>query len=268
MDLKSLTHPEMVALVEQSEDKEELRAVASYLELSFSGNTGVNTLKTKILEHLNDADDSDTSGDAGDADTASDGADTSAEDSGPDLEALLKETNTALAAGGSGEDDEDISDIEIAKKPKSQGYSHEELMQMDPSTIEDIPLRRRVVRAQQLYLVRCRVRNMDPADSHLEGAFFTAYNKYTGKVTKFVPFGEANEAGWHVPKIILDHLEERTYNMRKEVRTRGQASIFGIKTYKTVKMKKFAIEYLEPLTQEELDQLAKQQAASHAIDRN
>jgi hypothetical protein len=249
MDLSKLTHPEMVALVEKSEDKEELRAVASYLELSFSGNTGVNTLKEKILSHLND-----------DTSDASDDTDESGETSGsgPNLEELLALSNS-----------EDEEEIEIAKKPTSAQVELEKLLEMNPAEVEDTALRRKVVRAQSLRLVRCRVRNLDPNESHLEGSFFTAYNKYCGKQTKYVPFSEeANEAGWHIPKMILDHLQDQTYNQRKEVRTRGQASIFGVKTYKTVKVRKFAIEILPPLTREELDELAKRQAAAHSIDRS
>ena len=253
MDLTKLTHPEMVTLVEKSEDKDELRAVAAYLELSFSGNTGANTLKEKILAHLNDSNDSD------DSDDTSDDTPSGSSDEVPDLEALLK------SAGLDNGDDEE--EIQIAQKPKTQGETLEELLEMDPAEIEDTVLRRKVVRARSLRLIRCRVRNLDPSDAQLEGAYITAYNKYTGKQTKYVPYSEeVNSAGWHLPQMILDHLETKTFNMRKEVRNRSNA--FGIKTYKTIKVKKYAIEILPSLSRDELEELAKRQAAANSIDRN
>ena len=230
---------ELLEIVENSDDKDVLRFIANELEIKFSGNTGNGTLKEKIIPVL----------------TAKIGEEPVEFD---ENDPIMK----ALAAKKSAPKEE----VQVKKKsildlprtaqaelnPNAKGLSEVE--------------RRTIVRAKAMRLHRVRVHNLDPGDSSLPGAIKTVYNKYAGKVSKLIPFGEENEVGYHIPEILLNSLREEKYTMRKEVKSRGQVSSFGVKQYKTVLMPKFNIEVLPPLTKEEIAGLAQDQKARGAID--
>lgn len=235
-DISNKTPAELLEIVENTDDKEVLRFIANEMEVSFSGNTGVGTLKEKLI---------------------------------PVLEAK---------ANPEPEVDKDDPIMQaLANKPV------EEPVKTEPKKVLDLPRtaqallnpntpglseveKRAIVRAKAMRLHRVRVHNLDPNDSALPGAIKTVYNKYTGKVSKYIPFGEENELGWHIPEVLLNSLREEKYTMRKEVKQRGQVSSFGVKQYKTVLMPKFNIEILPPMTKEEIAGLAQDQKARGAID--
>jgi hypothetical protein len=233
MQVSTLAKAEAIEAVQAEDNLDELREAAAELELKFSGNTGVDTLKKKILEALEAR---------GEEDEAE-------EDSG--------EENPLI-----GKDDDDLSDIQIAPKPVAKGPSIEELLKMDETKEEDPQKRRLILRAKGLRLVRVKITNLDPADTHLSGTLLTVNSKYLGKVSKYISFGEESENGYHVPKILLDHIEEQKFALRKEVK----GGRFGVKTYKTVMAPKYSVQKLPPLTEQELKDLASAQKATHAID--
>lgn len=237
-DISNKTPQELLDLVESTEDKEVLRFVANELEISFSGNTGVGTLKEKIIPVLLEK--------------------TEVPESEPDLNDPVMKALVAKKA----------APVEV--KPRKQNIldlPRTALAELDPNAAGLTEVEKRaIVKAKALRLHRVRVHNLDPNDSVLQGAIKTAYNKYAGKISKYIPFGEENEHGYHIPEILLNSLREEKYTMRKEVKQRGQVSSFGVKQYKTVLMPKFNIEYLAPLTAEEVESLAKDQKARGAID--
>jgi len=205
-----------------SNDLETLRARATSLGLKFSGNTGANTLQKKI-------------------------EDAAVEDS--KLEAVLGDAEPLP---------------EIIKQPQPKGpASLAELQLMDPAKIDpkNQILIRQVVRAKALILRRVTIVNLDPADAELSGAVITVMNKYTGKVSKFIPFGEGTENGYHIPQILLNHLQSQKFVLRKQ----NKGAQFGVKTYKTTMVPKFAVTILPDLTADELKSLADRQAASGLI---
>jgi len=236
-DISNKTTDELLEIVDNTDDKEVLRYVANELEVSFSGNTGAGTLKEKILPVL---------------------LERQAQESEPDeevdetlMEALANktpaETKKVL-------EKKSIMDLprtaQALLNPYTPGLNHAE--------------QRAIVRAKAMRLHRVKITNLDPGDSALPGAIKTVYNKFCGKVSKYIPFGEENELGYHVPEILLESMREERYPMRKEVKTRGQS--FGVKQYKTVLMPRFAIEELPPLTPAEVESLAKDQKARGAVD--
>ena len=104
-----------------------------------------------------------------------------------------------------------------------------------------------------LKLVRVRITCMNPAKKEWEGEIFTVSNNAVGTVKRYVPYN--NEDGWHVEQILLNQLRER------------QCQIFvtdkdsrGNKIRKGKLIREFAIEVLEPLTEEERHELAQRQA--------
>lgn len=207
--------------IEALDNLPEARDAAEAMGLKFSGNTGLDTLKAKMLASLEGPEDSDPLG-----------------------------------------DNEPMEEIQIAKKPAGGKLSIAQLMKMDANKEEDPMIRRRIVRAKALRLSRVRIVNMDPTDAAVPGMLLSVQNKYTGKVQKYIPFGEESENGYHVPEILLDWLRAQTYALRKEIK----GGKIGIKQYKTTQVKKFTIEILDPLTKDELAAMALRQAAAGAID--
>ncbi len=255
MDLSTKTQEELVNLVQASEDKETLRTVATHVGASFSGNTGVDKLKNSILSAIeakekeapiltSDPDEDNDSDEDEDSDL-------SAPD--PVLMAALRRHNDKVKIAPGRPNGIKLPELAtlVTMNEREEGISE--------------PLRRAIVRSKALRLIRCRVTNLDPQDTAVPGMLLSVYNKYTGKVAKLIPFGEENEHGYHIPKILLDELKSRTFNMRKEKKRKG--SSFGVKEYTTVTVRKFSIEELPPLTQEDLDNLANDQKARGAIDQ-
>jgi hypothetical protein len=246
-DVSNKTPEELLALIESTDNKEILRFVANELEVSFSGNTSVGTLKEKLIPIL-----------------------------------LEKVENQPVKDDDENEDEDQADPVLMAalaakqSEPKTNGpkkkksvldLSRTAQAQLNPSApgLSEVE-KRAIVRAKAMRLYRVRVHNLDPQDSAVPGAIKTVYNKYCGKVSKYIPYGEENEYGYHIPEILLNALREEKYTMRKEVKQRGQVSSFGVKQYKTVLMPKFNIEMLPPLTKEEIAGLAQDQKARGAID--
>lgn len=107
-------------------------------------------------------------------------------------------------------------------------------------------------------LVRIRLTCMNPAKKEWEGEIITAGNSAVGTHKKYVPFNA--EEGWHVPNIIYQVLRDRECQVFTTVR-----DAHGNATRRGKLIKEFAIEVLDQLTQEELDELARVQAMSRSI---
>lgn len=109
-------------------------------------------------------------------------------------------------------------------------------------------------------LVRIRVTCMNPAKKEWEGEIIAGGNNLVGTLSKYVPFG--NDEGWHVPRIIYNVIRDRMAQIF--VTTTDPRTKQKVRTGKQIK--EFAIEVLDPLTTEELAELAASQAARRAID--
>ena len=101
-------------------------------------------------------------------------------------------------------------------------------------------------------MIRIRATNMNPAKKEWEGEIITAGNGVVGSVRKYVHFN----AEWHVPRIILNVLQDRKCQIFRQEKIPG-----SIKTKRVGALQnEFAIEILPQLTQEELNDLAQRQA--------
>lgn len=253
MDLTNLTTVELKELTSKSDDKDALREISTHVGAKFSGNTGMVKLKENINQILDARieDEKEKSENKSEAE--------------PKENESMDPVTAALAAQNKALDEEKEEDVHV--KQVKQKYSIKEMMEMDAAQVKDPTLRRNVIRTQALRLRRVKITNMDPSDAAVPSTLVTVYTKYTGKVSKIIPHDSENyEQGYHVPQIILDELETRTFNMRKEVKKRG--SNFGVKEYKTVVAKKFHIEILPDLTEKELKALAASQESRGAVDRS
>jgi hypothetical protein len=114
-------------------------------------------------------------------------------------------------------------------------------------------------RDDQLALVRLRIRNLDPKNKDLKGTWVTVANKFIGNVTRYVPFGDVTENGWHVERCIYEYLKGKKYNGVKMVGTGENARPVG------VELTEYSLDVLPPLTPEELAELAKDQRSTNRL---
>jgi len=118
--------------------------------------------------------------------------------------------------------------------------------------------RHRQMRKDATRLVRVRITCMNPAKQDVPGEIIAISNSAIGVVKHFVPFGEVTDEGWHLPAIIVDELKRRKCTVMRKKRTEGGGKSFD--THEPVQIREFAIDELEPLSEQELKELAQRQA--------
>lgn len=147
-------------------------------------------------------------------------------------------------------------------KEKLEGNSDSPKAEVNALTMEatskPTPSLRDYLIAEQMKLVRVRITNMDPKKKDIPGEIITVANEYLGTVSKYIPFGEVTDNGYHIPQCLFTELESRRFlNIRviKDTRT-------GTNRVETTNAREFALEVLPPLTKDELKDLAIAQAAA------
>lgn len=147
-------------------------------------------------------------------------------------------------------------------KEKLEGNSDSPKAEVNALTMEatskPTPSLRDYLMAEQMKLVRVRITNMDPKKKDIPGEIITVANEYLGTVSKYIPFGEVTDNGYHIPQCLFTELESRRFlNIRviKDTRT-------GTNRVETNNAREFALEVLPPLTKDELKDLAIAQAAA------
>ena len=107
-------------------------------------------------------------------------------------------------------------------------------------------------------LVRCRVTCMNPHKKNWTGEIISVGSSKMGTFKKFIPFNL--EEPYHVPKAIYDYLKERKCRIGTTQKLpNGQE----VNRYKLIN--EFAIEQLDPLSKEELEDLKHRQALSQGM---
>lgn len=112
---------------------------------------------------------------------------------------------------------------------------------------------------EKMKLIRCRIYNLDPTKNELHGDFITVANRYLGTVRKYIPYGEQTDGGYHIPKVLFDELKRRRFQQVRTKTVKGQIKV------ETRMVPEFSIEVLEPLTPEELNELALNQQAAARV---
>lgn len=107
-------------------------------------------------------------------------------------------------------------------------------------------------------LVRIRVTCMNPAKKEWEGEIFTVGNSTVGTLKKYVPFNV--DDGWHVPRMILEQIQERQCQIFV-----GAKDVRGNDIRKAKLIKEFAIEIMSPLTEKEIKDLAQRQMMAKSV---
>lgn len=105
-------------------------------------------------------------------------------------------------------------------------------------------------------LVRVIVTCMDPLKKDYPGELFTFGNSAVSTIKRYVPF----DTEWHVERGILNMIKGKQAQIFRTEKTQN-----GVSVRKSKLIKAYNIEELKPLTKEELEQLAKEQAAGDRI---
>lgn len=124
--------------------------------------------------------------------------------------------------------------------------------------VESLGQKKARLKKESERLIRVRVACMNPTKAAMEGDIFTAGNKYIGMISKYVPF---NADAWHVPKILVDMMEEKKYIHHYKVKDAQ-----GNDINKQKLMKEYSIQYLPNLTEQELKDLAHEQAITNRLN--
>lgn len=115
---------------------------------------------------------------------------------------------------------------------------------------------------ENMKLIRLRITCMDPKKKDLHGEFHTVANEYLGTVRKYIPYGEVTDEGYHVPYCLYKHLLNKKFLSIRTIRDRRTGST----RVETNWVREFSLEVLDPLTPEELKQLAIAQAAAGSFN--
>lgn len=107
---------------------------------------------------------------------------------------------------------------------------------------------------EALKLIRINVSCMNPAKKDWDGEVFTTGNSLTGTIRKFVQFNTTD--GYHVPNMIYEMMKAKEYQLFYNEKSKN-----GVNVRKGKLTKEFVIDVLDPLTPEELKDLAKVQNA-------
>ena len=150
----------------------------------------------------------------------------------------------------------------LRSKVKSALDLDEETPRVDKSDmsqyVETLGQKKARLKKESERLIRVRVSCMNPTKAAMEGDIFTAGNKYIGMISKYVPF---NADAWHVPKILVDMMEEKRYVHHYKIKDANGQDINKQKL-----MKEYSIQYLPNLTPEELKDLAHEQAITNRLN--
>lgn len=170
------------------------------------------------------------------------------------LDALKKKIKAKLDGEESSEDASEAKPGDAAEEKTTTDV-------VKPTTKAKTQSLRQKYKLEQMKLVRVRISNMDPKDANLSGQIYTVANEFLGTVTKFVPFGEASENGYHIPYCLYQFLKGMMFTQIRVTRKNGQMNV------ETKDVRKFSLEVLPPLTSAELNRLKASQLASGAVDK-
>lgn len=137
----------------------------------------------------------------------------------------------------------------------------------DETSAEEAPVENRAQKRRRIgqearKLIRLRITNLNPNKKDLHGEIFTVANEFVGIVKRFIPYGETTDEGYHVENILYKQMKARKF---LQVKTRKDPKNPGNMLVDTKWVNEFALEVLDPLTKEELEELARVQAASGSL---
>jgi len=107
------------------------------------------------------------------------------------------------------------------------------------------------LRKEATKLVRIRLTCMNPTKREHHGELFSVGNSTIGQLKKFVPYNSP----WYIPNILLDHIKNKKCQIF--IPATGPR---GEKIREGKLINEYAVEVLDPLTMDEITELAQRQA--------
>ncbi len=203
---------------------QQLKDIAKYLEYQHHHAIGAERLESELIKYCDEIG-------------------TSMEEAINGMEALIaSKANSLTETDGSNTNTE--LDPNIVAKLSAMSFNEAEGKAVKSARAEK--------QKEAMRLVRCTISCNNKNKSEFSGEIFCARNKILPEVKKFVPFGVPT----HVPLILLNMIKEKQYQVfRTKKLPNGQ----------TVKepslIPEYNIQELPPLTQQELDAIARKQLA-------
>jgi len=148
-----------------------------------------------------------------------------------------------------------LIDAHVVVDPNKKPDNIMSLEECAPLSDKEVAARRSSVGAKRKEcgrLIRCRIQSMDPQKKEWPGEIVSVGSAKLGTFKKYIPFNSAEP--YHIPKIIYDMLIEKQCTIFHTVTDRGN------KIRKGRLVNAYAIEVLDPLTSDELSELARTQA--------
>jgi len=167
-------------------------------------------------------------------------------------EKLIDKINSHEASGESIQAAQMLSVSEITELQQLRAEKAEREAKQVIKPVENENQKRARIIREAGKLMRIRVSCMNPNKRDWEGEMYTVANRYV-KFKKYVPFN--NDEGWHVPKMMVDHLISRECQIFYTIKD-GR----GNKTRQGKLIKELNVEIMPDLTAEELQKLAQRQA--------
>lgn len=130
-----------------------------------------------------------------------------------------------------------------------------------PAKDESDIARRSRLKKKASRLIRVRIHCNDPAKKDWPGEYITVGNNAVGTYRKYVPYNQ--DEPFHLPEIIVNALREKRVQVFATKKSKN-----GIPVRESKSIAAYAIEVVQPLTEEELAQLANSQMARNALSDN
>lgn len=130
-----------------------------------------------------------------------------------------------------------------------------------PAKDESDVARRSRLKKKASRLIRVRIHCNDPAKKDWPGEYITVGNNAVGTYRKYVPYNQ--DEPFHLPEIIVNALREKRVQVFATKKSKN-----GIPVRESKSIAAYAIEIVQPLTEEELTQLANSQMARNALSDN
>ena len=118
---------------------------------------------------------------------------------------------------------------------------------------------RQKILEENMRLIRLRIVNLDPKKKDLPGEFFTVANEFLGTVTKYIPYGEVTDSGYHVPYCLYKMLRDKKF---LSIRTKNDRNNSNQIKVEQRWANEFSLDILDPLTPDEIRKLATAQTAA------
>ena len=224
-------------------ERQELLEAAKALGLKFAANAKTDTIKKAVVQAKEDAETEAAFVEAGGEVAPQMAAPTEAE--------IRKQLEAEFASKLEEEKRKLSANMEVNMAIKSDGAADNRMM------IGQAKLK---ARKEATKLIRVNITCKDPMKSSWEGEILSVGNDVVGDIKKYIHFD--TDEGWHVPQMILNVMKEKECTVFKQKRGPD-----GKHVSDTRQIKAYGIEYLEPLTDDEMDELARDQTARQAVDK-